>query len=492
MHKKRLTVISLLVLIFLLSTPIAAQEGNPSPTPDPRYGAVEAYHEPEVADEANVGWERIIFYWSELERGGPDDWNIFHAPIPVLDREIEGGRELVGMLHHTPDWATDGVVGAGVPYGLYHPIDDPTNYWAQFVRHTLRRYKDRVHRWIIWNEPDIALEDFGAQWQGTPADYYQLVKVAYLVAHEVDPDVQIHLGGLTYWHNPTYLREFLDAASQDPTAAENGYYFDVVSLHVYFKPETTIDIVNAVRDQLAEHGLEDKPIWINETNAPPYDDPAQAWENPVFEVTQDMQASFLLQEFALALSLDIDRIAVYKWIDEPEPSPGFEPYGLIRHNRETRPAFDAFKVITSHYSDVEAARRFEQSTIQEVVLQRGDQTTRVVWARTPGERRIRIPALADSALLVDQTGAEETIKPKLGGYWLTLESAPCEPGEECMMGGPPLVIVEDAPVNIDNPPQSFVINRPVSKRKVAAVGAAVLVVVGGAVMGIRYLRKRKR
>ena len=86
-------------------------------------------------------------------------------------------------------------------------------------------------------------------------------------------------------------------------------------------PETTLDIITSLRTQLSEFGL-DKPIWINETNAPPFDDPAQSWEAPVFRVTQSEQAAFLLQEFAFALSLGVDRIGVYKWVDEPRPQAG--------------------------------------------------------------------------------------------------------------------------------------------------------------------------
>ena len=436
--------LTLLALLVILLPPAAAHaQGEPPPTPDPRFGAVETYHTPELAGEAGVGWTRIIFYWSELKKDGPEEWNEFHAPLARIDREIAGGREVVGLLKHTPAFATDGIEGAGVPRGLYLPVDDPGNLWAGFVREVVSAYEGRINRWIIWNEPDIPIDVFGAAWQGSVADYYQLVKVAYLAAHEVDPDVQIHLGGLTYWHNPGYLREFLTAASADPTAAENGYYFDVVSLHVYFKPETTLDIVGATRATLAEFGLE-KPIWINETNAPPYDDPAQPWEEPVFRVTQEMQASFLVQEFALALALDVERIAVYKWVDEPEPLPGFEPYGLVRYDRSLRPAYDAFRTIVRLYSGTVDAVHVERPELQQVMLFRGGSVTRVLWARTPTGVAVRVPALADSALLVDATGGETRLMPRGGEYRLTLAGAPCTPDSECLMGGPPLLLVEEA------------------------------------------------
>jgi hypothetical protein len=393
-----------------------AQEPDPPPSPpDPHFGTIEAYNAAEQATQAGVGWERIIFYWSEIERRGPDDWNWHHAPLWRLDPEIASGREIVGLVAHTPQWATDGIVGAGVPYGLYLPLDDPTNYWAQYIRYLVTVYHERVHHWILWNEPDIPLDVFGAQWQGSIADYYQMVKVASLVAHEIDPDVVIHLGGLTYWHNPNYLREFLTAASEDPSAIDHGYYFDVVSLHVYFKPETTIQILDTLRGTLADFDL-DKPIWINETNAPPYDDASHPWTEPVFRITQEQQGAFLLQEFALALALGVERIGVYKWIDEPPPDPGFEPYGMIRADGSARPALAAYEVITTYYASTQNAIRFELPEMQMVVLDRGEETTRIAWARGPYPVIAVLPALTSSAEVVDQGGNVRSLRAILGYY----------------------------------------------------------------------------
>jgi hypothetical protein len=482
--------VPLLAILFCPgSSPIArAQDDIP---PDPRFGAVEAYHAPELADRSGVGWERIIFYWSELERDGPDDWNEFHAPLARIDREIAGGREVVGLIQDTPAWATDGLPGVGVPRGLYLPVDDPDNLWASFIRKVVSLYRGRVDRWIIWNEPDIGLDDYGAQWQGSVADYYQLLKVAYLAAYQANPDVHIHLGGLTYWHNPNYLRELLAVASQDSTAAEHGYYFDVVSVHIYFKPDTTLDILGTLRSALDDYGLQ-KPIWVNETNAPPYDDPAQEWDDPVFFVTQQMQASYLIQEFALALALGAERISVYKWIDEPPRPPGFEPYGLLRTGGEPRPAYYAFLVITRHFAGTEDALYIDHPDMRHVVLDRGARTTQVIWARPAARLVAAVPALGRTAQAIDQTGAERTIRPLFGYYLLTLDGAPCQPDAECLMGGPPLVIVEEAHADLAAWGATMGPVRAVTVRTLARAGGlgVVLVVIG--VGGVIVWRRRSR
>jgi hypothetical protein len=164
-----------------------------------------------------------------------------------------------------------------------------------------------------------------------------------------------------------------------------------------------------------------------------------------------MQASFLLQEAALALSMGMERIEVYKWVDEPPPLPGFEPYGMIRADGSTRPVYDAYRAMTTSYAVTTAAARFERPEMWTVALMRGEATTRVLWARGPYRVVALLPALAGSAYRIDQTGAEHTIHPIGGLYLLGLDSAPCTPDEGCIMGGPPLLIVEEAPADLSDP-----------------------------------------
>ncbi|HEY66728.1 MAG TPA: hypothetical protein G4N97_00465 [Thermoflexia bacterium] len=425
-----------IVSLFIRS--VAAQ-GLP---PDIRFGAVEAFRDPVAAAEAGVGWERILFYWSELQPNGPDDWNGYHVPDDWLNLADAAGREVVGLLKHSPAWATDGPPGCGVPRGLYLPVDDPGNLWATFVRRVVGMYVGRIDRWIIWNEPDIAPDTYGAEWCGSVEEYYQLLKVAYLAAHQVNPSVTIHLAGLTYWHDRSYLRRFLTIATQDPTGPEHGYYFDVVSLHIYFRSETVPQIINETRATLTAYGL-NKPIWVNETNAPPNSDPQWPMAAANYEISLEEQAGFLLQSFALALSAGAERVAVYKWLDNDLP-PGFEPFGIIRPDFSHRPAYDAYRLITAHYAATISAREDRQSLYTVVTLDRGNLTTRVLWARTEADASVSVPALAPQARLIDQTGAEQLIEPVDGQYTLTLPGARCADKRGCIIGGPTYLLVEEA------------------------------------------------
>ena len=435
----RSSLIISLIIAALFIQPAAAQD----PPPDPRFGAVEAFRDPVAAAEANVGWERILFYWSELQPNGPEDWNGYHVPNEWLSQATASGREVVAVLKHTPVWATDGQAGCGAPRGLALPVDDPGNVWATFVRRVVERYKGQINHWIIWNEPDIPPGTFGLEWCGSMEEYYQLLKVAYLAAHQVNPDVTIHLAGMTFHHDQTYLHRFLTAAAQDPTGEEYGYYFDVVSLHIYFKPETIPEIFGATYATLANFGLQ-KSIWLNETNAPSNSDPPY-WELPEanFNITLQEQSCYLLQSFALALSSGAERVAVYKWVDNA-PQPGVEPFGLIRLDYSRRPAFDAYRLITTHYAGAISAHQERQPLYTVVTLDRGVRTTRVFWARTEADVTVTAPALAPQARLIDQSDAEQNITPVDGQYTLTLPRARCADKRGCIIGGPTYLLVEEA------------------------------------------------
>ena len=415
--------------------------GQEEIAPDPRFGMTEAFWEPDEAAELKVGWDRILFYWRELQPTGPDDWNTLHVREEWLSEAQAQGRTVVGLIKNTAPWASEDGTEAGLPRGLYLPIDDEDNLWAAFVRRVAGYYSDRnVHHWIIWNEPEIKPGVYGFEFAGSTKDYYQLVKVAYQVMKQEDPAAVIHLAGLTWWHDQTYLQRLINVAAADPDAPANRYFFDVISLHVYFRPETIPIILNAVQAIQREHDL-DKPIWINETNAPPNQDPAWPISRPDFPIDLDQQAWFLIQSFALGFSEGADVIGVYKLIDVHLPT-GAESFGVLRPDFSRRPAFEAFKTITGNLNRFHTTRKQVDPRFYAVTFARSGAITRVLWARTPEPIHLRLPALADSGKLIGPTGAETFVQPANGAHVIRLEGARCL--AECLVGGPPVFLVEQA------------------------------------------------
>ena len=405
--------------------------------PDPRFGITEAFWQFEDAVELDVGWERILFYWREIQPSGPEDWNTLHVLEEWLVEADNQGRTVVGLLKNTAPWASEDGTEAGLPKGLYLPVDDPSNLWANFVRRIAEYYSVRnVHHWIIWNEPEIRSGVYGYEFAGSVADYYQLLKVAYKVMKETDPDAVIHLAGLTWWHDQTFLKRLLSEAAADPEAPEAGFFFDVISLHIYFRSETIQTVVNAVNATQQEFGL-DKPIWINETNAPPNRDPLWPVNRRNFQVDLEQQAWFIIQAFSLGFATGAERISVYKLIDIHLPEGG-ESYGLMRPDFSRRPAFDAYAQATRYLKGFTDVSLETWPSHYLVSFDKPGTITHVLWTRTITDTIVTLPSINTKAAIISPDGQESEIFAVDGAFRISLEGARCY--GECIIGGPPVMV----------------------------------------------------
>src|SRR5262245_11429187 len=112
---------------------------------DGRLGAVEAFRagDPGLGTGAGVGGARSPVGWRGLQEGPGASLNPFYFPMEYVDAERAQGRQVVGLLMNTPDWAAadPGRGGTSVPKNLSLPHDHPENYWGQFVRRVVELYK---------------------------------------------------------------------------------------------------------------------------------------------------------------------------------------------------------------------------------------------------------------------------------------------------------------------------------------------------------------
>lgn len=428
-----LTLVFTFALLFSIF-PVAVSAAPP----DPRFGVVEAYAAPEDATALGAGWTRVTFEWNRIQPNSPDEWYTVPLSDEALDNELAQGRLVVGLLITTPGWATDLSIGPGVPKGLYLPPDDPQNLWANFVRAMVTRYVGRIDHWTIWNEPEIPASSPDMTWGGSVEDFIQLLRTAYIVAKQANPNAVIHLPAITHWHNEHWFGQFLEALVADPEAAAHNYYFDVATLHLYHEPEKIYDITTHYYRLMHERGIY-KPFWLAETNA------------YLSRVTEEEQAFFILQAFALEIAAGVERIAVYKMADtETDAAADPEPFGLVRMDGSRRPAFTAYQVATYHLAGFRGGKWERRDEIALVTIDRGNKTTTVVWARTPEAQTAIIPARTTRAVLVDVWGTSRDIYPDHGYYFVDLPGANCAAG--CQLGGAPFILVEEASIGAQSAP----------------------------------------
>ena len=91
-----------------------------------------------------------------------------------MDNATKYNIKVIAMLNYPPAWLN-------LTRDAYVPPEFLPHY-LEYVNKTVRRYKDTVAAWEIWNEPN--LERF---WDGPMEDYYELFDQAVDLINSIDP-----------------------------------------------------------------------------------------------------------------------------------------------------------------------------------------------------------------------------------------------------------------------------------------------------------------
>ena len=425
-------------------------------------GVVDAYAAPERAADMGVQWQRFMFDWSALQPHAADDWSFVAGVQDVARRERDAGRPMIGALMSTPSWASGTSDPKSPPLGLDLALDDIDNVWASWVASMVSRFAGLIDTWVIWNEPDVWSDDNHArQWTGSLEQYYQLLRVGYVVAKATNPAARVLLAGLTYWWDAAYGRDqyferLLRLMSADASARANNFYFDAAVLQLYNNPRGLFDGPRIFRQLMAEYGIVPaKPVWVDETNVVPWDDPVAPLTRAHFRATQDEQANYLVQAVAYALAGDVARLAVFKMVDDSPLIKNVEQaFGMVRadESHSVRPIFRAFQMLRREMTPTTRAQLVDEGLVNRVYLEQralGRRMT-VLWNCSPTPRAVRVAALGASASRMDRLGATSPLSVAADGHinvTLAPATASTVPGypDAYFIGGEPTIVLEPLP-----------------------------------------------
>jgi len=280
-------------------------------------------HVPKAEDldmvrEAQIGWVRVDLTWNVIEpKPGEYRWQMVDK---LVNNAQSRGIDLLGILGYTPAWASES--------GDVHDPPRDVREWQNFVRTIVSRYKGRINYWSLWNEPNSrtffrgSCDRFIAEVLIPGA---RAVKQANPDAKVVGPDLA-HLKGAKW---DVWLEEILVRASDD---------IDIISHHCYkSKPRKVKKMLQgvvppwdppAVRRILEKTGCVNKPFWLTEVG----------WRSN--KIGEDKQEEYLIKFLAANEKMGwVDKVFIYELKDSPlEPG-----YGLLREDRQPKPAFFAVK-----------------------------------------------------------------------------------------------------------------------------------------------------
>ncbi|HEY3332626.1 MAG TPA: hypothetical protein VGK19_21525 [Capsulimonadaceae bacterium] len=387
----------------------------------------------------------------------PDNWN-----WKTLDEAAEVHRqypklEWLGLLGFGADWARASKVetkrqsAINAPQAGIEimPVDDPRNYFGQYVYETVRRYKGLIHVWESWNEPDLP---GGHYFIGNGADFLPYQKACYLAAKKADPTCKVLFASMTYANVEGYLNlhhlkvpspypptscffeEYLKAAAKDPDARKNNYYFDIMNQHSYSRATDLYDYAEINKKMMRDYIGTEMPIWITEMGIRDNSTP----EKPqILGCTPDEYGDYLLQSYAWGTLGGVSKFFHFQL----DNSNGHGLY--VRVPIEPKPALAAYKLLTSEFANAtllgqrhgHAGVGFLQGNsaydpswrtgydlfeFEDLVA---NKRLWMAFTDDTGKVAIKIPAKGNTAVLIDRTGKRRPLTPTGGQYSVTLEGA---------------------------------------------------------------------
>jgi hypothetical protein len=268
---------------------------------------------------------------------------------------------------------------------------------------------------------------------------------------------------MTYWWDAAYGRELyferlLRVAGADPTARDHQWYFDGAVLQLYNNPRGLFDAPRIYRDLMRSRGFQ-KPVWVNETNVVPWDDPDAPLSRAHYRATQDEQANYLVQAVAYALAGGVERLAVFKMLDDSALIKHVEQaFGMVRADatHSVRPIFRMFQMLRREMAPTSRAQLVDEGSINRVYLEQpalGRRMT-VVWNARPVARDASILALGSSVQRMDRFGNVQPLEVDDDGHiHVTLAPATANtvPGfsDAYFIGGEPVLVLEPLPTSYE-------------------------------------------
>lgn len=206
-------------------------------------GSLKTYPSGQVAAQRwSVGYECVDRGYAKYSESGQyiSHLGVGHARIQSgwARTEQKKGKYEYAWLDEIVDGIVSQNVTPWISLGYGNPIysseitlgakiftDEPTlKAWEKYVETTVSRYKDRVHKWEVWNEPNQKIN------KDNPSTYTTLLVRTCEAIKRVDPDAQIAAFALASV-DAAYLSHVLnDLKEMDKTDL-----FTHVSLHKYYE-----------------------------------------------------------------------------------------------------------------------------------------------------------------------------------------------------------------------------------------------------------------
>jgi hypothetical protein len=408
----------------------------------------------ELLDYLGVAQFREPVKWSDVQPGGPDDWDWSRLDALFEIYRAKGWQALMLVNSGSAEWATD-VSGLSAEHeltadcpplvlpGLDEPILGSEPYFL-FVRQLVIRYGDAVSAWLIDNEPSEPWS-----WAGDSYSYACMARLAAAAIHDADPAAVAVLGALPagtagamaiadrlddpseeafivsfasrlWGYEPTIDQIRAILTSPESRTRERVDFFreallalphmDALAANVLGRRARGYlagDVVWAYADQMTSHGGGERPLVYTEVNPYLSDELALARETTQLMIGSLASGKVSLQAYHQFVDDSVERV--------PEPDSG-----LVTRTLQPKIGYHAYRTLTSVLQDAVIAGELSLSHL--TYPRKSYRPVTGYWFET--DSKVRVYALwapetahvdlsdfssSDTGTLVDMTGGMSTI-----------------------------------------------------------------------------------
>ncbi|MCC6347010.1 MAG: choice-of-anchor D domain-containing protein [Nitrospirales bacterium] len=214
------------------------------------------------AAKLGTGFIRIDVQISEIFRDpSAPDWNEMDR-LANLSRKYN--LQLLGTLYSTPEGEGRCPSGSLIYKYEYCP---PADYdrWAEWIRAIVGRYRDVIHYWEVWNEPnkyECTESRCNGYFYGNAAEYARLLSATYDAIKAADSSSRVLLGGIFMTQDNAETADWLmEVAAQAPNK------FDIGNVHIRGSIERLPSLMSTFNTQFRNAGYFG-PLWVTEHGYP--------------------------------------------------------------------------------------------------------------------------------------------------------------------------------------------------------------------------------
>jgi hypothetical protein len=337
----------------------------------------------DLIEQAGINWIRDEVYWAEIEKKkGVFDFpgqydNYLHSA------QARGIQALLILDFGNPLYMNREKSGPAT--------DEERAAFGLYCKEVIRRCRTRgVRHYEIWNEPNAS-----TFWQPQPKadDYLKLLEKAYQACKEADPGCTV-IGCATSGTDVDFIGRIFSLGG--------GQFMDAVSFHPYGYPiapeQRLLDDIEKLKTIVRE-----KPIWITEIGYPTHQGASG--------VSEEQQANYLTRTFLLARSSPtMQRVFWYDFQNDGTALTEAEfNFGLIRKDKNPKPAYKACKTLASLVRDLPLKEYGKKDAADFYRFEKGKDWVIAAW-KTGEPESIIIPVSGRRLRIIERDGEAKAIQ----------------------------------------------------------------------------------